>query len=228
MVIANVKDITEEARIEAELRDNMFSLDAAVNGTGIGLWDWDIENNKLILNDNWFDMLGYTRHDFEEKYEQFAYNTFADYVHPDDLLKVQEELKRHYKGEIDYYRVEIRMKSADNGWKWMLAAGKVCEWSGDKPRRMVGIHTDIDYRVKMEEKLRQAIIRAEESDKLKSAFLANMSHEIRTPMNGIIGFMDLMVSPDTTEKQRKEYSEIIRKSSRQLLEIVNHVLDMSR
>ncbi|MBS0011111.1 MAG: response regulator [Bacteroidales bacterium] len=228
MVIANLKDITEEARIEAELRDNMFSLDAAVNGTGVGLWDWDIENNKLILNDNWFDMLGYTRHDFEEKYEQFAYNTFADYVHPDDLLKVQEELKRHYKGEIDYYRVEIRMKSADNGWKWMLAAGKVCEWSGDKPRRMVGIHTDIDYRVKMEEELRQAIIRAEESDKLKSAFLANMSHEIRTPMNGIIGFMDLMVSPDTTQKQRKEYSEIIRKSSQQLLEIVNHVLDMSK
>ena len=54
MILASAKDITEEARIEAELRDNMFSLDAAVNGTGMGLWDWDIENDNLILNDNWF------------------------------------------------------------------------------------------------------------------------------------------------------------------------------
>lgn len=228
MILANVKDITEEARIEAELRDNMFSLDAAVNGTGIGLWDWDIENDNLVLNDNWFEMLGFTRKDFENRYEKFGYDTFADSVHPDDIIKVQEKLKSHYAREIDYYRVEVRMKTYDDKWKWILAAGKVCEWSGDKPRRMVGIHTDIDYRVKMEEKLKEAIKRAEESDKLKSAFLANMSHEIRTPMNGIIGFMDLMESPDTTEAQRKEYSEIIRNSSRRLLDIVNDLINISK
>ncbi len=228
MILASAKDITEEARIEAELRDNMFSLDAAVNGTGMGLWDWDIENDNLILNDNWFEMLGFNRQDFENRYEKFCYNTFADYVHPDDIIKVQEKLESHYARKIDYYRVEVRMKTSNNQWKWILAAGKVCEWSGDKPRRMVGIHTDIDYRVKMEEKLKEAIRRAEESDKLKSAFLANMSHEIRTPMNGIIGFMDLMESPDTTETQRKEYSEIIRTSSRRLLDIVNDLINISK
>jgi PAS domain S-box-containing protein len=228
LILANVKDITEEARIEAELRDNMFSVDAAVNGTGMGLWDWDIENDNLVLNDNWFEMLGFTRKDFKKRYEKFGYQTFADSVHPDDIIKVEEKLKSHYAREIDYYRVEVRMKTSDNQWKWILAAGKVCEWSGDKPRRMVGIHTDIDYRVKMEEKLKEAIKRAEESDKLKSAFLANMSHEIRTPMNGIIGFMDLMESPDTTEAQRKEYSEIIRNSSRRLLDIVNDLINISK
>ena len=173
-------------------------------------------------------MLGFTRKDFEKRYEKFCYNTFADYVHPDDIIKVEKKLKSHYAREIDYYRVEVRMKTSDNQWKWILAAGKVCEWSGEKPRRMVGIHTDIDYRVKMEEKLKEAIRRAEESDKLKSAFLANMSHEIRTPMNGIIGFMDLMESPDTTEAQRKEYSEIIRSSSRRLLDIVNDLINISK
>jgi len=228
MILGNIKDITEEARIEEELRDSAFSLDAAVNGTGMGLWDWDIENNNLILNDNWFDMLGFVRKDFEKRYDSFGYNTFADYVHPDDLIKVQKELEKHYAHEIDYYRVEIRMKTADNDWRWVLAAGKVCEWSGDKPRRMVGIHTDIDYRIKMEDRLKEAIHRAEESDRLKTAFLANMSHEIRTPMNGIIGFMDLMVSPETTDNQRNEYADIIRNSSRQLLNIVNDIMDMSK
>jgi len=228
LIFADIKDETEEAHIEAELRDNMNSLDVAVNGTGVGLWDWDIENGNLILNDNWFDMLGFTRKDFEKRYKKFGFNTFADSVHPDDMIKVEEKLKSHYAGEIDFYRVEIRMRTANNDWKWILAAGKVSEWKDDKPRRMVGIHTDIDYRVRMEDKLKEAIYKAEESDRLKTAFLANMSHEIRTPMNGIIGFMDLMISPESTEKQRKEYSEIIKNNSRQLLDIVNDIMDMSK
>ncbi len=228
MLLASARDITEQSRIEDELRDNMFSLDAAVNGTGSGLWDWNIANDRLILNDSWFEMLGFTRQDFEEKYESFGFKTFADSLHPEDLSKVKETLKSHYAGENDYYRVELRMKTADNDWKWILAAGRVCEWSGDKPVRMVGIHTDIDYRIKMEEKLKEAISKAQESERLKSAFLANMSHEIRTPMNGIIGFIDLLESADIPDKQKKQYHDIIRSSSHRLLDIVNDIMDISK
>jgi hypothetical protein len=70
--------------------------------------------------------------------------------------------------------------------------------------------------------------KAEVSDRLKSAFLANMSHEIRTPMNGIIGFSEMMTDPDLTAADRNEYAKIIVDSSRQLLAIVNDILDISR
>ncbi len=228
MILVNLKDITEESKTEAELRDRMFSLDVAVNGTGIGLWDWDIEEDTLVINDSWFHMLGYQREDFEDRYDSFGYRIFTDNVHPDDMEKVQRELKKHYSGEIEYYRVEIRMKTAAGEWKWILASGKLCEWNGKKPKRMVGVHTDIDYRIKMEEQLKEAMNKARESDKLKSAFLANMSHEIRTPMNAIIGFLDLMEFGGTTELQRKEYNSIIKSSARQLLDIVNDIVDMSK
>ncbi|MFP4487749.1 MAG: ATP-binding protein [Bacteroidales bacterium] len=228
MLLASARDITEQARTEDELRDNMFSLDAAVNGTGSGLWDWNIANDSLILNDNWFGMLGFTRQDYEKRYEKFGFKTFADSLHPEDLLKVKETLKSHYSGEKDYYKVELRMKTADNDWKWILAAGRVCEWSGDKPLRMVGIHTDIDYRMKMEEKLKEAISKAQESERLKSAFLANLSHEIRTPMNGITGFIELLESDDIPDKQKKQYHDTIRASSYRLLDIVNDIMDMSK
>lgn len=70
--------------------------------------------------------------------------------------------------------------------------------------------------------------RAEESEKLKSSFLANISHEIRTPMNGISGFCELLAkSTNLTEKQQK-YISIIIKSSRQLLHIVEDIMDMSK
>lgn len=71
-------------------------------------------------------------------------------------------------------------------------------------------------------------LKAEESDKLKSAFLANMSHEIRTPLNGILGFSELLGYPSTTDDDRKEYTKIIRRASDDLLNIVNDIIDISK
>ncbi|MBI9066900.1 MAG: PAS domain S-box protein [Salinivirgaceae bacterium] len=76
--------------------------------------------------------------------------------------------------------------------------------------------------------LENAIIKAEESDRLKTAFLANMSHEIRTPLNGIIGFSQLLIDPDIASEKRQSFTDIIISSSNQLLSIVNDVLDISK
>lgn len=81
---------------------------------------------------------------------------------------------------------------------------------------------------KINEELNIAKQKAEESDRLKSAFLANMSHEIRTPMNGVIGFSEMLADPDLAPASRMEYASIIIDSSRQLLSIVNDILDISR
>lgn len=78
------------------------------------------------------------------------------------------------------------------------------------------------------EDLVKAKIKAEESDQLKSAFLANMSHEIRTPMNGILGFSSLLKEPNLTGEQYLEYVEIIEKSGRRMLNIINDIIDISK
>jgi PAS domain S-box-containing protein len=70
--------------------------------------------------------------------------------------------------------------------------------------------------------------KAEESDKLKSAFLANMSHEIRTPMNGILGFSELLKAPDLTGNQQQEYIDVIEKSGKRMLNIINDIIDISK
>ena len=89
------------------------------------------------------------------------------------------------------------------------------------------INTTIQ-RKKVEDELKIALIKAQESDKLKSSFLANMSHEIRTPMNGIIGFSELFLEPNLSDVERQKYAKIVINSSKQLLSIVNDILDISK
>ncbi len=66
-----------------------------------------------------------------------------------------------------------------------------------------------------------------EASEAKSMFLANMSHEIRTPLNGIVGFTELLRDTGLEEEQL-EFVDIIEKSSENLLEIINNVLDLSK
>lgn len=79
---------------------------------------------------------------------------------------------------------------------------------------------------RQQKELEAARIKAEESDKLKSAFLANMSHEIRTPLNAIVGFSKLLCSMDATP-EKSQYAEIIEKNSEILLNLFNDILDLS-
>ncbi len=144
------------------------------------------------------------------------------------------------------YLDEIRIKSKGDPiqCRWVHKNGRViwiekrnvhlCDKEGN-PIALEGSARDIttqkEYELRLEKKQKELICekeRAEESDQLKTAFLNNMSHEIRTPMNGIIGFSEMLIDPNKTNEQRQLYTKIIIKSSRQLLNIVNDVLDIAR
>jgi PAS domain S-box-containing protein len=86
---------------------------------------------------------------------------------------------------------------------------------------------DITERKKTEEALRRAKEDAERASRIKNEFLANMSHEVRTPLNGILGMAELTLLTELTGEQR-ENLEMIRESGRNLLAILNDLLDISR
>ncbi len=77
------------------------------------------------------------------------------------------------------------------------------------------------------EAMKQALKRAEEADRLKSAFLANMSHEIRTPMNAIVGFATLLANEELSGEEQAEYVEIITNNSETLMVLINDILEIS-
>ncbi len=83
-------------------------------------------------------------------------------------------------------------------------------------------------RKKTEDELIEALKKAEESDRLKTAFLQNMSHEIRTPMNGILGFTALLKEPGLNNDEQREYLQIIEKSGERMLNTINDLMDISK
>jgi signal transduction histidine kinase/ligand-binding sensor domain-containing protein/CheY-like chemotaxis protein len=75
--------------------------------------------------------------------------------------------------------------------------------------------------------LEGAKLKAEESDRLKSAFLANMSHEIRTPMNAIVGFSSLLEDETIKPQERQRFTQVIKNNSDTLLVLINDIIDIS-
>jgi PAS domain S-box-containing protein len=82
-------------------------------------------------------------------------------------------------------------------------------------------------RTESEEKVRQAKSDAEAANRAKSEFLSRMSHELRTPLNAILGFTQLLEMEEHTERQTESILHISR-AGRNLLDLINEVLDIAR
>lgn len=104
-------------------------------------------------------------------------------------------------------------------------------WSREIINLMLHVAVLIEHTLKRweaEKNLLEAKLRAEQSDKLKSNFLANLSHEIRTPLNGIVGFSKLLAMRQIPEEKINEYYRIIQHNSKQLLSVINDLIDLAR
>ena len=112
---------------------------------------------------------------------------------------------------------------------WMLVSAMPQFRENDNvPYQVFTTFTDITKLKQTETELKEAKKKAEESDRLKSAFMANMSHEIRTPMNGILGFADLLKTPELSGESQTMYINAINSSGKRMLDIINDLIDISK
>ena len=125
------------------------------------------------------------------------------------------------------YTIEYRFKSKTGDYRWIRTTFSNL-LSNKAINGFILNFTDITELKQMLEDIFKAKEKAEESDRLKSAFLANMSHEIRTPMNGILGFADLLKTPDLSGEKQQEYIQIIEKSGIRMLNIIKDIIDISK
>lgn len=235
------KEIEEHKKTAQSLKISQERLHLAMQGSNDGLWDRDLINNTVYYSERWKSMLGFSIDEFPNEIK-----AFEDRIHPDDYEMVMNEFQNHLNKKTSYYENRFRLKHKTGHYIWILDRGKAIFNKDGIAIRVVGTHTDItekqriedelyQYQVHLEEKvrertkeLREAKEKAEESDKLKSAFLANMSHEIRTPMNAIVGFADLLSDTDLNDEQRQELIELINKNTNTLVYLIDDIIDIAK
>jgi signal transduction histidine kinase len=80
----------------------------------------------------------------------------------------------------------------------------------------------------LEQLLKKEKAKTAKAEVLKNSFLANMSHEIRTPMNAIIGASELLRDDSLSKNERNEFTNILNSSSKELLDLLNRILELSQ
>lgn len=215
------QDITDVIKKRDELRELNLLLDGILNNIPVYLFVKDPEDDLRYLywNKAFADHSGIpaSKAIGHTDYEIFPVHGDAEKFRKDDL----ELLQTHKRIEM-----QETYLSADGEARIVQTLKALVPMEGRKPL-LIGISWDITNLQNIEQELIKARIKAEQSDRLKSAFLANMSHEIRTPLNAIVGFSQLLPSAETAE-EKKLYSGIINQNSDILLQLINDILDLSK
>ncbi|MEA5625912.1 PAS domain-containing protein [Nostoc sp. UHCC 0251] len=146
------EDISERKQVEQSLRDSEERLQMALEGSGGGLWDWNIITNEDYLSSRWLEMLGYEKGELPDDF-----SSWERLIHPNDKVWVMERLNAHLQDDSVSYKFEYQMLTKSGEWKWIANHGKVVlrDQQGN-PLRMAGIHLDISDRKQAELALRQS------------------------------------------------------------------------
>ena len=150
--ISQITDINEHKLAEQALRRNKERLELVIEGTGVGLWDWQINTGEVVFNERWAELVGYTLAELAP----INIGTWDRLAHPDDLQRCNEMLRQHFAGATEYYECEVRLCHKQGHWVWVLDRGKVVEWDdAGQPVRMAGTHLDITTRKQAEHDARR-------------------------------------------------------------------------
>lgn len=222
------KDITEKLELENKLFDTEERLRFVIEGSRLGIWDFNTTTNMIYTSNLFNELLGYT-----DESIVYPFDEIIDMVHKDDVDFVVDKLNRHLDGQ--NFDIEFRMKCKDGSFKWFRSKAKTCKSSiRGKPLRVIGSLEDITEKKKMTEELNEKYNQlkklkeeAEYANKAKSQFIANVSHEIRTPLNGVFGMLQLLETLNLNKEQNK-YTNLMKDSLNHLSEIINDILDISK
>ncbi len=187
----------------------------------VGIFRWNLIQKTFFGSKVWFNNLNLEPHQIHDIVEAY------EHVHPEDMVKLKNFFKEARAGQSQIFAEEVRVRFEES-WRWLRVRFKVKEYN---PRNevieLIGLNIDITETKASEEKLIEAKLKAEESDRLKSAFLANMSHEIRTPLNAIVGFSSLLAESENLA-EREQYLSVIQKNNELLLQLISDILDLAK
>ncbi|MEW5941948.1 MAG: PAS domain S-box protein, partial [Chloroflexota bacterium] len=142
-------EITERKKAEQTLREAQERLTLAIRSANIGLWDWDLQANKVRYSPEWKSQLGYEDREISDDFSEWESR-----VHPEDLERAKATIGSYIEKPYSNFHNEFRMRRKDGSYRWILAQASLYMDEHGKPIRMIGSHIDITGRKQAEETLR--------------------------------------------------------------------------
>lgn len=213
-------------RLTADLMESEARWKFAIEGSGVGVFDWDVAADTVIYSRRWKEVLGYADHEIGQGFEEWRSR-----VHPDDLPFALAAVQEHLEGKTDSFRFEYRMRAKDGSWRWCLTTGQVMlRDAAAHPLRVVGTNADITPAKQQEENLAKMLEQERQVSEMKTRFVSVTSHEFRTPLAAAMASLELLLNHDDRllPPKKRELKERINRSLHRMNEILDEMLVMNR
>ena len=232
-------DITARKQAEEKLRRSEEQFRLIMENLADLVAVLDLEGRRLYNSPSYGSILGNP--------DKLRGTSSFESIHPDDLTMVQNAFRKTAQTGLGH-RLDYRLVDQSGHPRYIESQGSVIRDSHGQISQVVVVSRDITERRQAEQEIRELNVglerrvaertaelaiardRAEAADRLKSAFLATMSHELRTPLNSIIGFTGILLQELAGPLNAEQHKQLdmVRKSSRHLLTLINDVLDISK
>ncbi|MBS0152064.1 MAG: PAS domain S-box protein [Nitrospira sp.] len=147
----SVLDITDRQRGEEELRLSQERLQQMLRASGTGLWNWNTETNEVIFSEEWKRQLGYSGTELVD-----AFETWATLLHPDDREGAVAYAMQYRSVPDGDYRQEFRLRHKDGTYRWIEARASFVTEADGRRIHLLGSHSDVTDRKRMEESVRES------------------------------------------------------------------------
>ena len=230
-------DITGRRATEQALRDSEERLRLALEAGRQGLYDLNLETGEVLVSPEYATMLGHDPQSFRE-----THDGWRGRLHPDDRAAVLKILDDYLAGHLPTYRVEFRLRTRDDRWKWILSMGKLQEWTADgRPLRMLGTHTDIDAlkaaqaallesNASLENRVAERTAEMTAANRELETFSYAVSHDLRAPLRAMSGYSHALLEDfgSSLQGQAKTYLDQIDHAVRRMSDLIDGLLALSR
>jgi PAS domain S-box-containing protein len=203
-------DVTDRVEVIHSLREKQVRLDIAQRAARVGIWSYDLAEQRGIASPEWVELTGYP-----DAEEQFDMPSFLALVHPDDREKIAAAQRTAVSGR-GVVEVEFRIMHAQRGMLWLLMRGQLVAEEGGGGATLMGSLIDITERKALEQQ--------------KDEFIGIASHELRTPVTSIKAYTEILTEmlEDRGEDQLSGLMNKLAVQVDRLSDLIYALLDTTR
>ncbi len=217
------RDISQRRASELALRKSEESLKLALMAGQIGVWDWDVANERVTWSDRMYEIHGLKKGAFQEGIEQFL-----KLVHPDDRQAIRQSMRDSMEGipPIDF---QFRIVLPDGGIRWASTTAILFKNEKEEIVRVLGATTDITKSKRAEEDLKLINRNLLSANRNLEEFTEVASHDLQEPLRMVNIYTQLLLKRlGDQDAEINQYARVLTEGVGRMQALLHDLLEYSR